>query len=198
MAEMIRCPSCARPLQVPEDLWGTLVQCPACGATFTAAGPAPGEPVSRRPDTLEEATRLDRPTFPARSDEGHVRGVLAAPAICLIVIGCLGFLFTLQTLIAVLNGELHAALQQAAPPDPRAREIFQRMAEFSKGPGAVTAQAVFLAVNALIVLGAIAILRRRLYGLAVVASILAIVDFGPCCCVAGLPIGIWSLTVLSR
>jgi hypothetical protein len=43
MPEIINCPSCQRKLQVPEALLGQDVQCPTCGATFTAAvaGPTP-------------------------------------------------------------------------------------------------------------------------------------------------------------
>jgi hypothetical protein len=43
MPEIINCPSCQRKLQVPESLIGQDVQCPTCGATFTAslAGPTP-------------------------------------------------------------------------------------------------------------------------------------------------------------
>ncbi len=46
MQEIISCPSCKRKLQVPEGLIGQDVQCPTCGATFTArvGGPAPTAP----------------------------------------------------------------------------------------------------------------------------------------------------------
>src|SRR5438874_2609259 len=40
MQEIISCPSCKRKLQVPEALLGQDVQCPTCGATFVAGGPA--------------------------------------------------------------------------------------------------------------------------------------------------------------
>lgn len=36
MADITQCPSCRRKLQVPETLIGYDVQCPSCGATFTA------------------------------------------------------------------------------------------------------------------------------------------------------------------
>src|SRR6516165_5557675 len=49
MQEIISCPSCQRKLQVPDALFGQDVQCPTCGATFTAGGgaaPAPPPPMS--------------------------------------------------------------------------------------------------------------------------------------------------------
>jgi hypothetical protein len=69
MQEIINCPSCQRKLQVPEALLGQDVQCPTCGATFTAtlggqvlpqpgSGPAPGEPsydVEQEPGPRGEA-----------------------------------------------------------------------------------------------------------------------------------------------
>jgi hypothetical protein len=43
MNEIISCGKCSRKLQVPESLVGQEVQCPTCGATFTAyvVGAAP-------------------------------------------------------------------------------------------------------------------------------------------------------------
>jgi predicted Zn finger-like uncharacterized protein len=38
MPEIVSCPKCARQLRVPDDLLGKNVKCPACSATFTAAG----------------------------------------------------------------------------------------------------------------------------------------------------------------
>src|SRR5262245_8901980 len=39
-----RCPQCDRLVQVPEELFGQLVQCPSCGATFTAGSGARQDP----------------------------------------------------------------------------------------------------------------------------------------------------------
>jgi hypothetical protein len=54
MQEIISCPSCSRKLQVPESLMGQDVQCPTCGATFTAnvggaAAPSPGPAEPEKP-----------------------------------------------------------------------------------------------------------------------------------------------------
>lgn len=37
MAQLITCPECKKPLQVPEELLGKMVQCPECKQTFTAS-----------------------------------------------------------------------------------------------------------------------------------------------------------------
>ena len=68
MANTIPCPSCRRELRLPEVLIGKLVQCPACGMTFTASFPEPPPGAQERvqsasdtsdpsvgPDSLEES-----------------------------------------------------------------------------------------------------------------------------------------------
>ena len=47
-------------------------------------------------------------------------------------------------------------------------------------------------------LGAISMVRRGSRGLAMTAAILAMVPGLSCCCIAGLPLGIWSLIVLNN
>jgi hypothetical protein len=44
MAETIGCPECTRKLLVPDELVGSEVKCPTCGATFTADVSAPPPP----------------------------------------------------------------------------------------------------------------------------------------------------------
>ena len=48
------------------------------------------------------------------------------------------------------------------------------------------------------ILGAWQMLRLRSYGSAIAGSILAMLNFQECCCLLGIPFGIWSLVVLSR
>jgi predicted Zn finger-like uncharacterized protein len=67
MPELTQCPQCQRKLNVQEEQLGQAVQCPACGATFTAepAGPAPRpapprEEPPRRGYAEEPAPRYDR------------------------------------------------------------------------------------------------------------------------------------------
>lgn len=40
MPIQVQCPTCQRPLRVPEELLGRLVRCPGCQGTFTATDPA--------------------------------------------------------------------------------------------------------------------------------------------------------------
>jgi hypothetical protein len=205
MPGIANCPSCQRELQVPEQLLGTIVQCPACGATFTAVATSgrTEAPAAAAPTRAPLAANVPREVQNDVEARGHhveypeVRGRIAAPALCLILTGCVGLLCTAAVLILFVNGELKASLQRAAA-NPQLPEWWRKMAASADQPGTVPTHVVFLAVNVLIVLGGVAMLRRRLYGLAVAASILAMININECCCLLGLPFGIWSLMVLTR
>jgi hypothetical protein len=70
MNSPIACPRCQRPLNVPDDLLGTRVKCPACAEIFTASEellPRPhGVPVLSAAD--DEEDRRDRGRRRDRSD----------------------------------------------------------------------------------------------------------------------------------
>jgi hypothetical protein len=66
MTDIIRCPSCQRQLQVPDNFAGQKVQCPKCAATFVAGAPAPVAPpreAVEAPPTDWEPPRRQRRRF---------------------------------------------------------------------------------------------------------------------------------------
>lgn len=69
--------------------------------------------------------------------------------------------------------------------------------ENSFGPIAAAIQAVFVVVNLVIMAGGVQMARITMRPLAYVAAILAMINFGSCCCVAGIPVGIWAIVILS-
>jgi hypothetical protein len=67
MQEIINCPSCQRKLQVPEALLGQDVQCPTCGATFTATlGGQTSAPAAAEPPAVGPQPDLEREPAPRR------------------------------------------------------------------------------------------------------------------------------------
>ena len=116
-----------------------------------------------------------------------VAGRVTPPAIALLVVGVLGIAVSLFN-VAYAFGEPVA--------DPNAPALVQEMQKGSKGPLAIGVQMVFVLVNGLIIFGSVQMLRLRMWGLAMAASIVAMLNFGTFCCVLGLPIGIWSLVIL--
>jgi predicted Zn finger-like uncharacterized protein len=69
MPELTQCPECQRKLNVQEGQLGQAVQCPACGATFTAE---PAGPATRPAPPREEPPRPHISEGPApRYDRGY-------------------------------------------------------------------------------------------------------------------------------
>jgi hypothetical protein len=54
-----------------------------------------------------------------------------------------------------------------------------------------------MALNGFVLFGALKMLRLQSYGLAIAAAIIAMLPC-QCCCVLGLPFGIWVLVVLNK
>ena len=97
MPQQIPCPSCARPLLVPDDLIGREVRCPGCATTFTAQPSgqpadgriAAGQPVQERPRPVEvhDEEDEDHPRSRFRDDV-----VVGRPnhAVLVLVLGIVG------------------------------------------------------------------------------------------------------------
>ena len=118
------------------------------------------------------------------------KAVVIAPAIALLIVGILGFSAAVVNTAVVLWGA-----PQRVPED--APEWVRRFQEGSRGPIAAVVQSLFVVLNLVIIIGAIQMMRIRSWGLALAASILAMIDLTGCCCLMGFPVGIWSVIVLS-
>lgn len=198
MDRTVACPSCRHPLLVPDAYVGRPVQCPACGSTFVAMAARPPAPAAERPPRPEP----EPVTVPVVGDtrERHVKRLVAAPAVCLIILGAMGFLTSLAVLTGLRDGTTRAELhRQAAMMDPQQRAAAVQAADLLTGRAALILQWVLLTFALGVILGAFQMLRRRGYGLAVTASVLAM-TLNPytCCCMLGIPVGAWALTVLLR
>lgn len=201
MSQIITCPSCRQQLQVPEAFLGQPVKCPGCGFTFSvlveASVPAmPSESAASTEPALRHGPS-ERPPAPG----GDVQRLLLPPAICLLLLSLLGLCCTLYNVahIVVAAEAIRAQAQQAAPPDPFARQIFFQMVDFMLGPGGIALRVLFMVLNVITLFGSAAMMNRRLYGLAVLGSVCALVsNLDICCCVPGFPLGLWALLVLCR
>jgi hypothetical protein len=120
---------------------------------------------------------------------------VGGPAVGLIVVGALNILSALYNIVTGIMGAAGAGAQPV-PADPEAAEAI-RMIQAITGPTAVIFGLIGLVAAAVIILGAVKMKNLQSYGLAMTSSILAMI---PCvsCCIVGLPIGIWSLVVLSK
>jgi hypothetical protein len=143
----------------------------------------PHDPSQYNPYSSPQFGEPAPPSLAARA-----KGKVMPPAIALIVVGSLGLLMSLINLVA--------ATVMEAQVDPNAPQFLQDMQQWQTGPLAAVVQGAFAVVNIVILAGAAQMIRMRNWGLAMTSTILAMVNIGTCCCVIGLPIGIWSLVVL--
>jgi len=121
---------------------------------------------------------------------------VAGPAIALMVVGALTLLMALYYIV---TGAMGGAAAVAPPPevqaDPQMGQMFEIVQNIS-GPVGIGLGVLWLAIGALIIFGAMKMKGLQSYGLAMAASVLAMIPCVSPCCLAGLPIGIWSLVVL--
>lgn len=217
----ITCPHCQQRLRVPGSTAGMRIHCPDCAGVIEvpartgiseeppkpwstpAAAPAdtdissePSKPWSRPADMEDE----DRPSRRSRDDDddfADVRrrrsadagGAVIAPAICMLIVALIGFGLSVFNVVA--------AVATAPPPvDPNAPPFLQEIMKGTHGVQAAVIQSVFAMLYAITILGSVQMMRRKTWGLALTVSIFSMINFASCCCILGLPFGIWSLITL--
>jgi hypothetical protein len=147
-------------------------------------------------DEYEEDFRTDR----GPRGGGYARERVNAPATGLLVTGILGIVAQIAGLVynLAIAPQLEAAVRRQTgggrPGMPAGNE--QLMALIT-GPIAIISAALGIAIAVLILVGATRMKNLQSYGLVMAASILAMVPCVSPCCLVGLPIGIWALTVLN-
>jgi hypothetical protein len=185
----INCPQCGKTLEAPHPL-PSLAKCPFCASVFTPSRPAespPPLPVQTQSPYLSPGV----PTMPAAA-ASSAGNRLTGPAVALLVTG------VLWTGFATLNWVGSFNQNQQVPPLP----IFQQNPELKKNFEAGIKIApkiswIFIVMGLLVILGAVQMLRRRGYAMAITGSIVVMLPCSPCC-ITFLPLafGIWSLVVL--
>ena len=110
------------------------------------------------------------------------------PAIGLIVVAVLGALLQIVSIIKnlVVGSAISGNVQLPA---------FVKMLS---GPVGVVLGIIGILVSVVILLGAMKMKKLESYGLAMAASIIAMIPCFSPCCLLGLPIGIWAVVVLSK
>ena len=124
---------------------------------------------------------------PERTQRESAPGSLVAAAMALIAVAGLGLVLSGFS-FAMSFGE--ADVDFAAPP------MVQDMQRGAVGPVATGIQGGFVMLNLFIIVCAVQMMRLQNWGLCVTGSVLAMLNIGSCCCVVGLPVGIWSLMIL--
>lgn len=120
---------------------------------------------------------------------GNASELVNLPAILLLVAGGIGIAAHIIGIAMNLLGVgLGAAQAEGA----------DQTALMAQGIGAIVGAVLGLGCDAVVIVGALKMKKLESYGLAMAASIIAMLPCISCGCLLGLPIGIWSLVVLNK
>ena len=120
-------------------------------------------------------------------------GSVRAPAIALLVTGCLNGAIGLLTLASGLLRLTGLTGHETLPTDRAERTGF-----LAATIGSYSLALISLLFAPVIIYGAVQMMNAKNLGLAKIAAVLSIVPITSCCFLMGIPIGIWSLVVLRR
>jgi hypothetical protein len=118
--------------------------------------------------------------------------MLNVPSILILVMGGIGVLFALMGLVTGGSG-VPASVMDNPQLTPEMKEMiakFSGMGRFGNLIGIV--------LDGLMIYGALQMRSLKSFGLAMTSSILVMLPCAGCCCLLGLPIGIWALVTLNK
>lgn len=137
---------------------------------------------------------------PMEPSPGQAASKVQAPAIGLIITAVIGLLVQSFNLIRALlvGGADPVDLQGAQGMEELTAEQMEMITQIFQGVGFIgIVLAIIGAIVGLIILfGAVKMLKLESWGMAMTASVLAMIPCISPCCLLGLPIGIWSMVVL--
>jgi hypothetical protein len=128
--------------------------------------------------------------IPSAVSDSRIAAEVSAPATGLLVTAILGGVIQLLGLFVNMLGAGLGSLT--------AEGSEQQIINWLSGGLGVASAAVALLIAGLIIYASMEMKKLRQWGLAVAASILAMVPCISPCCIIGLPMGIWSLVILMR
>ncbi len=125
--------------------------------------------------------------------------LVAGPAISLIVLGSLGIVYCLLSIPKLLlQNWTDMPIPPGIPPEmePQFRMVIDFMKNYGKSYGIVF-YSLIAVLHGLVLFGGIQM--KRLQGLALcwVASVLAIICYGCCCCIS-IPFSVWAMVTLTK
>lgn len=217
MPSNVSCPNCGEVLRVPDELLGRKVRCAACQTVFTAEAtaqspptptrreePSPPPPRRRPRDEADEDRWDDEDDRPRRRDDyeddedeerrtrrnrrrQRAKEKVALPATLMIIVGCL---FILGNLLGIAFNAAGFENPFMKGMDPKTREIANVANYIGFTVGLVFA--VFT------IIGGFKMRSLSGKGLAWAGAIVTLLNCQTLCCLLGIPVGIWSIVVLSN
>ncbi|MGD9347896.1 MAG: hypothetical protein PVH84_18680 [Candidatus Aminicenantes bacterium] len=115
---------------------------------------------------------------------------VAGPSTGLLITGIVGGIFSLASFFALLIGTGLSTVWGEDIPD--------YYAEIWEGAAGIGSSFVGILVAAFIIYAAVRMKELNQWGVAMAASVLAMIPCISPCCILGLPIGIWCIVVLTK
>jgi hypothetical protein len=174
--------------------WTTLGALPefTAGSSPTSA---PAYPVA--PGALPGATAAGYAMPGGISREEALRRV-RVPAIGLVVTGACAMLLAGVGVVVrglALTGNLD--LSGLAPSGPELAPLWQQLEASLRQPFGLIFELIAFFIYLVVIVGAMRLKQLRSFGLAIGVSVLAILPC-QCCCLLGLPFGIWALVAMNK
>lgn len=131
------------------------------------------------------------------ADPQRAASRLQIPAIFMMILAGLGIVLGVAGLL--LKGDLlDWMLTSGIPLDANVRTQVEQARAAGIGVMDVFQMLLGIGMNGLIIVGALKMMRLQSWGLAMTAAILIMLPCTGCCCLIGLPIGIWALVTLNK
>lgn len=122
----------------------------------------------------------------------YVSSLIQPPAIALIVTGAINGLLGLVGLLSGIAQFIN----------PTRRPFFRSEAEqagyYIGQYGVVIVAVLTILASPFVIVGAVKMLKTQSLEWAKASAILAVIPFTSCCCLLGIPVGIWALVVLAK
>jgi hypothetical protein len=135
------------------------------------------------------------PVTPVAPPQTDVTRRLGAPGVALIILGILIVLGSIGDFFVSMRG----GQQMPTIGNPQVDQILRSMETTMRGPMATFWALVHTAVGVLITIAGFRLRQARSYPLVMTAAILAMIPCtAGCCCLLGLPIGIWVLMTIKE
>ena len=148
-------------------------------------------PAAPAPEAAPAATAYAAPAaapIPTASREMALSAV-KGPAIALVITASLGLAVYVLLILALLVG-FNRDLSNFSPQ-------FQQIFMANHGKLAVLRDLFALVINGVVLFGALKMMKLQGHSFAIITCILAMIPCS-CCCLLGLPFGIWGLVVLNK
>jgi hypothetical protein len=122
---------------------------------------------------------------------GSAQDALNVPSILIMVMAGIGVLSALYGIVA--GGSIPPQLLDNPQFTPQMREMMTKFA----GGGRIM-NFVGLVLDGVMIYGALQMRSLKSFGLAMASAILIMLPCSGCCCLLGLPVGIWALVTLNK